>query len=184
MLPSMTKVIISRVEAVLADEAPISETMLTRRVLQSFGISRAGSRLQARMNDIYRRMRLKKTIQDGATVFWNPEQDPKTYAGCRYSSSEIRDIRDVPVQEIANAIYVILYEQISMGPDDLVREAGKRIGYTRMGSNVAASLQSAIHYAEREKRIVRSSNGTYVLTNEGTARAEAVLQLWDQTANV
>ena len=182
-LPSMTKIIQSRIEAVLAEEAPISKALLTRRVLQSFGIARAGSRIQARMDDIYRRMRLKKTVQDEAVVFWNREQDPNSYAGCRYSSSEIRDIRDVPVQEIANAIYAVLHEQISMGPDDLVREAAKKIGYTRMGSNVVASLESAIQYAKKLKCITLTSYGTYILTDEGTERAEAVLRLWKETMN-
>lgn len=181
VLPSMTRVIQSRIEAVLAVEAPISETLLTRRVLQSFGISRAGSRIQARMDEIYRRMRLKKTIHNGVVVFWNNEQDPNTYVGCRYSGSEIRDIRDVPVQEIANAICAVLHEQISMGSDDLVREAAKKTGYTRIGSNVANSLQSAIRYAENQKYIELSSNDRYLLTKEGNTRAEAVLQLWGQT---
>ena len=52
-----------KVLTVLANESPISETLLTRRVVQSYSIARAGSRIQSFMSDIYKSMNLNYTTQ-------------------------------------------------------------------------------------------------------------------------
>lgn len=71
-----------------------------------------------------------------------------TFVGYRVSGDgdHRRDVRDVPAQEIANAIYTVLYEQVSMGQDDLLRETANKLGYTRLGNNVLSALAMGIHY--------------------------------------
>lgn len=86
-----------------------------------------------------------------------------------------RDVRDVPVQEVANAIYTVLYEQVSMGQEDLLRETAKKLGYTRLGGNVLSALALGIQYAQAQGGITTGTNGTFVLSSGGTARAEATL---------
>ncbi|MBR6487011.1 MAG: DUF3320 domain-containing protein, partial [Lachnospiraceae bacterium] len=69
---------------VLANESPISETLLTRRVVQSYSIARAGSRIQSFMSGIFKSMNLKYTTQGGERFFWKASQDPYTYAKKEY----------------------------------------------------------------------------------------------------
>ena len=167
-----------KIETVIKTEAPVSVPMLTRRVVQSFGISRAGSRIQGHMDTVLRQMDLKMTQQEDVWFCWRQNQDPDAYVGFRVSGDGDgkRDVRDVPVQEIANAIYTVLYEQVSMGQDDLLRETANKLGYTRLGNNVLAALAHGIAYAQKQGGITTGSNGTYVLSNIGTARAEAILK--------
>lgn len=169
-----------KIQQVIDGEAPISLLMLTKRVVQSYGIARAGSRIQAHMDKILRRMRLQTTTQGDTVFYWMNEQNPSTYARFRVSGEgdNRRDVRDVPVQEIANAVCVVLYEQVSMGQDDLLRETANKLGYTRLGGNVLSALALGIAYAQANGAITEGTNGTLVLTKEGIARAEVIVRLF------
>lgn len=172
--PYNTCSIQQKIELTLQKEAPISVSLLTRRVVQSYGISRAGSRIQSHMNMILQKMRIKTTTQGDTVFLWRNVQNPDTYVGFRFNADgdNKRDIRDVPVQEIANAIYVVLYEQVSMNRYDLLRETANKLGYTRMGNNMIAAMELAIAYAQQQGGLMIGSSGIFVLSNGGTARAE------------
>jgi len=167
----------SKIQLVINAEAPVSLTMLTKRVVQSYGIARAGSRIQGHLNTILRKMNPQTTTQEDTVFFWKKDQNPDAYIGFRVSGDgdNRRDVRDVPVQEIANAIYAVLYEQISMGQEDLLRETANKLGYTRLGNNVLSALTLGIQYAQTQGGITTGTNGTFVLSAGGTARAEATL---------
>lgn len=176
--PRRERSIKSSVEMVITYEAPISLPLLTKRILQSYGITRAGSRIQGHLNTVLRKMNLQTTAQEGVPFYWKMDQNPDSYVGFRINGDGDgrRDVRDVPVQEVANAIYAVLYEQISMGQDDLLRETANKLGYTRLGSNVLTALTSGIQYAQAHCGITTGTNGTFILTDGGTARAEAALE--------
>ena len=130
------------------------------------------------MNTILRKMHLKTTTQEDVVFYWDKDQKPDAYIGFRVSGDgeNRRDVRDVPVQEVANAIYTVLYEQISMGQEDLLREAAKKLGYTRLGGNVLSALASGIQYAQDQEGILPGVNGAFVLSDAGTARAEDTMK--------
>lgn len=167
----------SRIMLVIQEEAPLSQSMLTRRVVQSYGITRAGSRIQGHLNRIFWKMNLKTTTQEDAVFYWREDQNPDAYIGFRVSGDgeSYRDVRNVPIQEVANAIYAVLYEQISMRQDDLLRETARKLGYTRLGGNVLAALASGVEYAQSQGGIVLGVNDAFVLSDIGAARAEEAL---------
>ncbi|MBD5101353.1 MAG: DUF3320 domain-containing protein [Subdoligranulum sp.] len=176
--PQNAREIRSKLQLVIQAEAPVSQSMLSRRVVQSYGIARAGSRIQGHLNTILREMELPTTVQENMVFYWRNDQDPDAYAGFRVSSDgdNRRDVRDVPLQEIANAVYTVLHEQISMGREDLLRETAGKLGYTRLGNNVLSALAAGIRYAQEQGGITAGVNGTLVLSDAGTARAQATLQ--------
>ena len=176
--PWYRKDIQNKIQMVIEAEAPVSLSMLTKRVVQSYGIARAGSRIQGHLNTLLKKMDLNITNQGDTTFYWKNGQNPDAFVEYRVSGDgdQRRDVRDVPVQEIANAIYAVLYEQVSMGQDDLLRETANKLGYTRLGNNVLSALAMGIQYAQAQGGITTGTNGTFVLSNSGTARAEATLQ--------
>ncbi len=176
--PQYIRDIQSKIALVIDAEAPVSQATLIRRVVQSYGIARAGSRIQGHMGTILRKMNPKTTKQVDMVFYWKQEQNPDAFVGFRVSGDgeNHRDVRDVPVQEVANAIYMVLYEQVSMAQEDLLRETAKKLGYTRLGGNVLSQLALGIQYAESQGGIALGPNGAYVLTAGGTARAEATFQ--------
>lgn len=166
--------ILEKIQLVINAEAPISLSLLTKRVVQSYGIARAGSRIQSHLNTLLQKLSPQTTTQNDAVFYWKKDQNPDAYMGFRVSGDgdNRRDIQDVPVQEVANAIYTVLYEQISMESDDLLRETANKLGYTRLGNNVLSALKLGIQYAQKHDGITTGTNGTFILTNKGTAHAE------------
>ena len=166
-----------KIQAVIDGEGPVSASLLTRRVVQSCGIARAGSRIQAHLDGILRDMNPRTTQQEGVTFYWRDDQDPGSYCTFRTSGEGEgkRDVRDVPVQEIANAVCTVLLEQISMVRDDLIREAARKLGYTRLGGNVTAAMEAGLCHAEEQGFVALNAAGMYLLTESGTARAGEII---------
>ena len=173
-VPTLQKKIRQTIDA----EAPVSAGLLTRRVVQSCGITRAGSRIQAHMNALLGRMGLKTTVQGDNLFYWRRDQDPEAYFRFRAAGEgeDRRDIRDVSVQEVANAVCNLLHEQVAMGREDLLRETGRKLGYTRLGGNVLAALEEGIAHALARGWVARGDTGAYALTADGTARAERIVK--------
>ena len=167
-----------KIQRIVSAEAPISLAMITRRLLQSYGIARAGSRIQTYLNTMLKNMDLKTTKQGDAVFYWKDGQDPKDYVGFRVSGDgeQHRDALDVAVQEVANAVCVVLHEQISMERSDLIRETALKLGYTRIGSNVLSAVCEGILYGENNGYITADVNGARILTDVGTSRAEATVK--------
>jgi hypothetical protein len=163
LLPRNAGAIKKAIQAVLKTEAPISESLLTRRVVQSFGISRAGSRIQQRTAEILQSIPLTCTRQADQNFYWTASQNPDTYPGFRTSVSGVRDAGDIPVQELANAVCGILKKQIAMPKDELVRETANLLGYSRLGTNVISAINTGIEYAVKKGRITEQTNDYFVL---------------------
>ena len=175
--PWNAKSVGQKVQEVIAQEAPVSLSLLIRRVVQSYGITRAGSRIQTYMNTLLSELGYPVTEQGGMPFYWSEEQHPDAYVGYRVSGEDVhhRDVRDVPVQEIANAVYTVLYEQIGMAEEDLLRETAGKLGYARLGSNVYAALSLGIAYAKERGGIEADAGGKWILTEEGARLALATL---------
>lgn len=154
-----------RILDVLDQEAPISESLLTRRVVQSFSIARSGSRIQQYMTGIYKSLKLSYTVQDGEKIYWKHSQDPNTYSEFRANGEgdNKRDAKDIPVQEAANAVCRALEDQFSLSNDDLIRSAANLMGISRIGSAVSTLFQNGITLAEKSGRIQKADNGNWIL---------------------
>lgn len=153
------------VNTVLEQEAPICEPLLMRRVVQSFGIARSGSRIQDKMLRLFAKMNLPYTKQAGVKVYWKYDQDPSSYTGFRASGEgdNKREAREVPLEEASNAICYVLGEQISLSDEDLVREGARLLGYTRMGNVVVALMNGGISRAVQQGRITKGKNEKWKL---------------------
>ena len=154
-----------KVMTVLNIEGPISESLMTRRVVQSYSIARAGSRIQQFMSSVYKSMNLKTTTQGGERFFWKPTQNPHSYTEFRANGDGDckRDAKEIPIQEAANAVYRALEEQFSLPQEDLIRAAANLMGINRIGSAVNALFLGGITWAEKEGKISRSSNGNWMI---------------------
>lgn len=168
LLPRHTAAIRAKALEVIEHEAPVSEALATRRVVRSFGIARAGSRIQSRMEEIFASLRLKSTMQGNVKIYWNEDQDPDDYRIFRAAASgaDRRDALDVPVQEAANAVLRVLEEQVSLPKEELIKEAAKLLGCARQGAAAAALFTAAVEYASAKGRVTQSENGKLTLGNE------------------
>ncbi len=163
--PQRAATIRRRLMAVIEAEAPICETLVIRRVLQSCGIARTGSRIQAYMQALLRSMNVNVTTQGDTRVCWRADQDPALWDGVRAAGEgrSRRDVQEIPVQELANAACRVLNEQVSMGYADLIRETARKLGMTRVGGNVQTALEQGLVHAMNGGRIAIGENGKYLI---------------------
>lgn len=160
-----TQKLIQQISQVIETEAPITQTLLFRRVLAAWGVSRLGTRIRSRFEQVFSTMKLNTTQdQDGNTIIWKEEQIPGQYTDFRLSRSETerRNAEDLPAQEVANAVQEILTAQISMPEHDLVRETAKLFQYGRVGGNVETAMRRGIQEAVQQGKVKRE-NGRIVL---------------------
>ena len=148
--------IINQINQVLDMEAPISHSLLSRRILNAWGISRLGVRLNGYLTSIYSDMRLQQTNQNGIIFYWNDKQEPEKYNIYRIPKidDQKRNAEDISKEEIYCGIKDVLLNQISLPEDDLIREVSKAFGYSRLGGFVELSIKTGIEYAIQKKYIV------------------------------
>jgi len=146
---SNTQKIKDQVKQVLETEAPIMRSLLAKRILAAWGISKLGTRINAHFEWVLNDLNLRETNFDDSRVFWNNTLNPNSYSGFRVTSAngQKRDAEDLPPEEIANGIKEILSHQISLPIDELVREASRLFGFARSGSNVENAMRKGIKKA-------------------------------------
>ncbi|MFW6257608.1 MAG: DUF3320 domain-containing protein [Prolixibacteraceae bacterium] len=163
--PRYYTIIKNQIQYIIQRESPISHNLLSRRILNAWGISRLGSRLNEFLFEIYKELGLKETKQNGLVFYWNSEQYPETYKIFRVpeNDDQKRSADDLPKVEIAAGVVEILTNQISLPVDDLVKETARLFGYARLGGNVEHAMKTGIEYALK-KGIIAENNERITLT--------------------
>lgn len=154
-----------KIRTVVKTEAPVSRALLCKRVLNSFAITRMGTRLSAHMDDLLKRMNLRTTGKE-SLFYWSEYLNPETYDIYRPDSK--REAFDIAPEEIAVVVCRILKEQGSLPEADLIRETARQFNYTRLGDNVSTSMAHGVEYAIQAGRIIKSGNTikTAILVHE------------------
>ena len=149
-LPNNLDLLKERFNAVLYSEAPISEGLLERRVIQSVGMKKIGRIIQELLDDFVPTLGFKYTTYKGVKFFWKDEDDPKACELIRktMSGDNRRDAKDVPIEEAINAIKLAKANNPTLSKDDTIREAAKSMGYTRLGSVVLPLFTDAYKMAK------------------------------------
>ena len=132
--PYMANHICDQLAKVLAVEAPISRTVLCKRVLEAWGITRMGARIDRTFDGILAAMRLPRKNGAESTFHWNPGQNIAEYANFRVPTANEqtrRNMEDIAPEEIAAAAKYVLQVQYSLTTDDLVKEIAILFGFSR-----------------------------------------------------
>lgn len=152
--------IFSQVREVMKLEAPISRSLLCKRVLSSWGISRLGQRLDAHLEGIFRECGYYQSDNEGLIFLWLDEAQCRQYSAYRPNSD--RDATDLPPEEVANAMKQILTDDISLPTTDLSRVCAQLFGFGRSGSNVEAAMTRGMKEAVN-RGYMKVENGRAVI---------------------
>lgn len=139
---SASEEVFRRLCLVIEKEAPVSRSLLFRKVTSSMGIARTGSRLGPVLTDLADKTSAKKTVVDGDVFYWRQEQNPDEYNSYRPQSD--REALDIAPEEVAVAAYYIQKEQGALPEDALYREIAHEFNYTRLGNNVITAIKRGI----------------------------------------
>lgn len=162
-----------RITQIIQKEGPVCEKFLYKKVVQSFGVTRVGSRIQGRLEVLVGNNRDNVTKQESGKVFWPAGINPDNYYGFRASgeNENKRDAKDVPVYEALNAMSYILFNDISVEEEDLIREAAKLMGYARVGTGVSTLFKTALKLGCKNGRLIKEDI-RWKLTEEGNIFAK------------
>ena len=166
--------VLRAIETVLETEAPIYKTVLFKRVLNGFGISRLGDELNRYLTRLAQSLNPKITIDGEDQVYWTKDQNPNEYYLIRVTEKGDmrRDPSVVPWVEAVNAMCYALYTQIGMPRDELAREAIKLLGYQHVVGEAAALAVDAFAQLQ-EKGLVRvDERENCSLSKEGNEYAQ------------
>lgn len=162
--PEYTELILGQMKQVIEVEGPISRTLLARRILQVWGITRLGARLDQRFSELLVKIQPNATVSEGMVFYWPEAVAPTGYGVYRVASDESqrRNAEDLPPEEVAVAVKSVLTSQISLPYDELIKQVLKALGYARSGSAldkaITTGIQKAIElgyaYQDEKGRIV------------------------------
>lgn len=128
-------------EKIIEKEQPITLMQLCRRICSMRGEARVTPTLQQSISTI---------ILDGyyscpdrtETVIWKSKEIADSYTNYRPGSG--RDIADIPLAEIKNALLEAVKEQFSIDVDALSLIVAKKLGFARRGTKVDEAITIAI----------------------------------------
>jgi hypothetical protein len=158
--PLLRPKIISQINQIMEIEAPISHELLSKKILNAWGIARLGIRLNDYLSSIYNQIKLKKTRQAGTCFYWRADQDPENYKIFRVAGKDDpkRNVEDIPKEEIVNGILKVLMMQFSLPKNDLIKEVAIVFGYARIGDNVEEMMKLGIDHAIKKQLIIKQND--------------------------
>ncbi|MGL5273863.1 MAG: AAA domain-containing protein [Phocaeicola sp.] len=126
----------------IATEQPITNTLIYKRIARIWGIPRVTPRLQNFINELLEDTYCEE-MNDNRMVYWESDIHAKAY--CYYRVDSNREILDIPLVEVMNAILFIVEQQIAIPHEDVKRLAAQALGFSRKGTNLEAATTEALN---------------------------------------
>lgn len=155
-----TESVVEDIRIILDAEAPISRRLLIKRLINNYGISRNGVRINTYLTEVFEDMDLVKSGTDDI-FYWKDKEQLENYSGYRLASE--REALDIAPEEVAQAIIQVLKEQFAIDEEGLISETARLFGYASVRDNVLASMKRGIEYAV-EKNIIKLDGGRYKIS--------------------
>lgn len=116
------------ISRILADESPISMTLLKKRIRDIFSLKRVDSKMLYRITHQLDLISAFKDPFDGEDYYWPSSQDPEGYKSYRVGGD--RELSDISKQEIVNAKEDIESIQGQLSDDDLCHKILELFGFS------------------------------------------------------
>lgn len=169
-----TKHIKKAANEILRVEAPLTEELLIKRIIQRFGFKRSGSRMNTHVAEVVHDVGFKFTVMKDQRIYWLEKQIPDEYKGFRAAGEDNgkRSITEVPYIEAINAIIYVLFENGNLPEDILIKETAKLLGYNRTISSFGDYFTNVIDIAIESEKIIRKDGNCVLNPNEmGSVKA-------------
>ena len=146
-----TDSVVEDIRTILDAEAPINRRLLIKRLINNYGISRNGVRINTYLTEVFEDMGLVTSGTDDI-FYWKDKEQLENYSGYRMASE--RESLDIAPEEVAQAILQVLKEQFAIDEDGLISETARLFGYASVRDNVLASMKRGLQYLLDVERII------------------------------
>jgi hypothetical protein len=141
-----TAVQLDQIRQVATVEAPLHLDDLARHLLTAWGWARLTERSRQRVETLVQALARKGELQLRGAFIWLPDQSSEAFTGHRQAAvgDEPRDADRIPPEEVAEAMRVVLQQNISLDREDLLRETARRFGFKRVSAKTTEALAPGI----------------------------------------
>jgi hypothetical protein len=153
-----TKLVGEVLAEIVEAEGPITTDRLAKLAANAFSLTKVSDTRKAA---ILRCLPAGAVRQDGQDrVVWPSHRDPSAWTGYRAAQPRERQIEDIPLREIANAMRAEIAAAAGMGAGELHSAVLHVFGLVRRTAPVTARLDAAAVLAQREGTI-RQEQGMF-----------------------
>lgn len=135
-------------------ESPISKSLLYKKVLQAWNISRAGSRLDKHLEGIIKEMNIVETLHH-QPFYWSNNIPLDSY---RSNDIEKRNIEDIAPEEVMVALDEVVTNNLSIQEDELLRYLSRTFGFAKVGKQIDTLLRYAIDAAVKKGAVKKEND--------------------------
>jgi hypothetical protein len=131
------------VAALIANEGPIREDLLVRKIARAHGLKHSGERIKNRVLALVSRT-CPKSREDSMEFYWPEGCAPSSCTTCRLPGpgEEARSVDSIAMQELVVLARQVLSEGVQ--PEEAHILMGARLGLKRLRQPSVKRLQSAI----------------------------------------
>lgn len=150
------------IDQVLAAEAPMHVDVLARRVGAYFGIGRPTPRVTDQVRGA---LAGRGRWGEEDNIVWRLDQDPAGVPSVRVAgqaASARRAIDEVPLAEVAAAARIVVERAVGIAAGDLVRDAARLLGFSRVTDRVVQRVASGVRLAA-QRDLIRIDGGKATL---------------------
>ena len=146
-----TELVATQVAQLIETEQPITNSLLYKRIVKAWNLSRVTPRLQVMVDSILQPYYTDNYSMGKIKTYWKDKESASGYNTYRANSG--RDVLDIPMVEIANAMIYTIEQQISVPREECKRLTSQILGFSHYGKNINLATENALTFLLEEKRL-------------------------------
>ena len=137
------KSVTNDIQKLIAGEQPITQSLICKRIAEAYGVSR----VTVKLKDFISKLNISDCYIDPSSpsdnpIYWKDEASAKQFVAYRQGGD--RDISDIPMLEIMNAVKYAVEQQVSIPLDGLKKQATQMLGFARKLQKADLAVEMAI----------------------------------------
>ena len=160
-----TEEIGKRSALVVETESPITRDLLEKRVINSLGFQKIGSRIRAYLDEVMPNLQLESEVFHGQVIYHNGKEE-NFYRPHQLDEELSRYSYQIPYREAMLAIEAIYQDDEKAQKGLLKRELSDRfvriLGYTKHGSQLDELFETVFRILKETDVLRKKSNGKFV----------------------
>lgn len=141
-----------QLKTIIGIEQPITNTLLYKRIVRAWGLSRVTTRIQSMVDELLQEVYADSLVVDNIRTYWTSKAASEGYDYYRVDSK--RTIQEIPLVEVMNATLYVIEQQVSLPKEDLKHIVAVQLGFSRKGANVDTATEQAIQFLLRDGLLV------------------------------
>ena len=149
-------IVAKQVAQLIEVEQPITNSLICKRIVKAWDVSRVTPRVQTLVDNILTRYYTDGYDLKKVKTYWKDSETASAYQTYRVDSG--RDILDIPIIEIANAMLYTIEQQISVPREECKRLTSQVLGFSHFGKNIEMATEKALTVLLEEKRLMLNND--------------------------